>query len=100
MSATKPYSTDPADLGFDPEELRAKYNHERDKRIRKEGFGQYKAAAGELEEYMVDHYVDPGFTREPLTDEVEVAIIGGGYGGLLAGARLREIGVESIRQSR
>ncbi|RLA41651.1 MAG: monooxygenase [Gammaproteobacteria bacterium] len=97
MSEAKPYTTDPAELGFDPEKLRAKYNHERDKRVRKEGFGQYKAAAGDLEEYMVDRYVDPGYTREPLTDEVEVAIIGGGYGGLLAGARLREIGVESIR---
>ncbi len=96
MSAAKPYSTDPAELGFDPEALRRKYAHERDKRLRPEGFGQYRDARGELEEFMVDHYAKP-FVREPLTDEVEVAIIGGGYGGLLAGARLREIGVESIR---
>jgi cyclohexanone monooxygenase len=32
-----------------------------------------------------------------LTDEIDVALIGGGFGGLLAGARLREAGVESIR---
>ena len=37
------------------------------------------------------------FTREPLFDEVEVVVIGGGFGGLLAGARLREAGVKSIR---
>ena len=39
----------------------------------------------------------PGFTREPLTDEVDVVVIGGGFGGLLAGARLREAGVDDIR---
>ncbi|GMU46684.1 MAG: monooxygenase [Porticoccaceae bacterium] len=96
MSAAKPYSTDPAELGFDPEALRRKYALERDKRLRSEGFGQYRAAKGDLGEFMIDHYATP-FVREPLTDEVEFAIIGGGYGGLLAGARLREAGVESIR---
>jgi cyclohexanone monooxygenase len=96
MSAAKPYTTDPAELGFDPEALRRKYAHERDKRVRPEGFGQYRDAKGDLGEFMIDHYATP-FVREPLTDEVEFAIIGGGYGGLLAGARLREAGVESIR---
>jgi cyclohexanone monooxygenase len=96
MTTAKPYTTDPAELGFDPEALRRKYEYERDKRLRPEGFGQYRDARGELAEFMVDHYATP-FVREPLTDEVEFAIIGGGYGGLLAGARLREIGVESIR---
>ena len=37
------------------------------------------------------------FTREPLTDEVDVAIVGAGFGGLLTGARLRQLGVESVR---
>ncbi len=96
MSTAKPYTIDPSELGFDPNVLRQKYNYERDKRVKKEGFGQYRDAAGELKEFMVDHYAEP-FEREPLTDEVEFAIIGGGYGGLLAGARLREKGVESIR---
>ena len=35
--------------------------------------------------------------RAPLFDKVEVAVIGGGFGGLLAGFRLREAGVISIR---
>ncbi|HCO61177.1 MAG TPA: monooxygenase, partial [Porticoccaceae bacterium] len=81
MSTAKPYTTDPSELGFDPNVLRQKYNYERDKRVKKEGFGQYRDAAGELKEFMVDHYAEP-FEREPLTDEVEFAIIGGGYGGL------------------
>ena len=36
-------------------------------------------------------------SREPLTDEVDVAIVGAGFGGLLTGARLRELGVDSVR---
>ncbi len=85
-------------LDFDPEALRAKYQQERDKRLRPDGNRQYIDTTGEYARYAeVDPYVEPGFTRESLTDEVEVAIIGGGFCGLLAGARLREAGVEGIR---
>ncbi len=52
---------------------------------------------GRFAHYLDDPYVEPGFTRAPLTDEVEVVVIGGGFGGLLAGARLRQAGVEDIR---
>ena len=44
-----------------------------------------------------DPYVEPGFTRDPITDEIDVAIIGGGFSGLLAGARLTELGVTDFR---
>ena len=43
--------------------------------------------------YVDDPYVEP-IEREPLTDEVDVVVVGGGFGGLLAGARLREAGIE------
>jgi cation diffusion facilitator CzcD-associated flavoprotein CzcO len=43
-----------------------------------------------------DPYVEPGIEREPLMDEVGVAVIGAGFGGLLVAARLREAGVEGI----
>ena len=52
--------------------------------------------AGEYAHYLEDPYVAP-IEREPLTDEVEVVIIGGGFGGQLAGARLRQAGVDDIR---
>lgn len=58
---------------------------------------QYQLPTGDFSKYIDDSYVEPGFIREPLTDEVEVAVIGGGFGGLLAGARLREAGVKDIR---
>ena len=85
------------DLDFDPVALKAKYLQERDKRIREDGNEQYVEVTAEFSHYIHDPYVDPGFTREPLHDEVEVAIIGGGFGGLLMAARLREAGFEDIR---
>ncbi len=91
-----PTPHDPAALGFDPDALRAKYREERDKRLRVDGNEQYLNVTGSFSHYLEDPYVDP-ITREPRTDEVEVVVIGGGFGGLLAGARLREAGVESIR---
>ncbi|MFP6815075.1 MAG: NAD(P)/FAD-dependent oxidoreductase [Pseudomonadales bacterium] len=85
------------DLGFDPDALRSKYQTERDKRVRTDGNEQYVEVTGKFAHFVDDPYVEPGFSREPLFDEVEVVIIGGGFGGLLAGARLREAGVEDIR---
>ena len=85
------------EFDFDPEALRAKYREERDKRIRSDGNEQYVEVKGDFSRYIDDPYVDPGFTRAPLTDTVDVLIIGGGFGGLLAGARLREAGVRDIR---
>jgi cation diffusion facilitator CzcD-associated flavoprotein CzcO len=84
-------------LDFDPDALRAKYRQERDKRLRADGNEQYVEVKGDFSRYVDDPYVDPGFRRAPLTDAVEVVIIGGGFGGLLAGARLREAGLQSIR---
>jgi cyclohexanone monooxygenase len=84
-------------LGFDPEALRERYLAERDKRLRIDGNEQYVEIRDTFAHYLDDPYVAPGFTREPLTDEVEVVVIGGGFGGMLAAARLREAGVDDIR---
>lgn len=85
------------ELGFDPDTLREKYRIERDKRLRSDGNRQYREVVGDFARYVDDPYVEEVIAREPLSDEVEVAIIGGGFGGLITGARLREAGVESIR---
>ena len=92
-----PSNTAPTELGFDPDALRAKYHEERDKRLRPDGNEQYVEVKGDFSRYVDDPYVVSGFTRAPLTDAVDVLIIGGGFGGLLAGARLREAGVQDIR---
>jgi len=83
--------------GFDEETLRAKYREERDKRIRDDGNDQYLQVTGQFAQYLDDPYAEPGFEREALMDEVEVVVVGGGFGGILAGAWLRESGVEDIR---
>ena len=84
-------------LDFDPEALRDRYRQERDRRLRVEGTDQYVATTGAFTRYLHDPYVAPGFNRAALTDEVEVVVIGGGFGGMLAAARLGEAGIEDVR---
>ena len=85
------------DVDFDPDNLKSKYLSERDKRLRPDGNAQYIEVKAEFSHYIEDPYVEPGFKRDPVSDTVEFTIIGGGFGGLLMGARLREAGVASIR---
>jgi cyclohexanone monooxygenase len=83
-----------AGLDEDPEELRARYRFERDKRLRSDGNEQYVEVVGEFAHYAEDPYVEPGFTRDPLSDEVDVVVIGGGFGGLITAARLKAAGFD------
>ena len=80
----------------DLEAIRHRYAAERDKRIREDGNDQYVEIAGDLARYVDDPYVEPGFQRDPVDKAVDALIIGGGFGGLLAGARLRQAGVKDI----
>lgn len=85
------------DIDFDPDALREKYREERDKRIRADGNDQYIEVTGDFSHYVDDPYVDPGFDREPLDEEVEIVVIGGGFGGMLAAIRLKEAGFDDIK---
>ena len=82
---------------FDPAALRDKYRAERDKRLRADGNDQYVEVTAALAHYAEDPYAGLPPERAPLTDQVDVVVIGGGFGGLLAAARLRQAGVASIR---
>ena len=84
-------------LGFDPEALRAKYRAERDKRLRDDANEQYQEVTGDFSRYVDDPYVEQGYSRAPLADEVDCIVVGGGFGGLLTGARLTEAGVKRVR---
>jgi len=88
--------TEPRPSLEDLEAIRHRYSAERDKRIREDGNDQYVEIAGDLAHYVDDPYVEPGFQREPIDRAVDALIIGGGFGGLLAGARLRQAGVKDI----
>ena len=84
-------------LGFDPDALAKKYALERDKRVRVDGNDQYQEVIGDFAYFVEDPYIQSELKREQIDDEVEVVIIGGGFGGLLAAARLREAGIDDFR---
>ena len=77
--------------------LREKYREERDRRLHQDGTDQYVETVGKFAHYLDDPYADPTFTRAPVAETVEVSILGGGFGGLLAAARLSAAGFEDIR---
>ncbi|OKJ39935.1 flavin-containing monooxygenase [Streptomyces sp. CB01580] len=80
-----------------PTELRQRYRIERERRVRPDGARQYRGTDAEFGHYGVDPYVGEAAEREPVHDAVDVAVVGGGFGGLLAGARIRQQGVERVR---
>ncbi|MEO6318556.1 MAG: NAD(P)/FAD-dependent oxidoreductase [Acidimicrobiales bacterium] len=83
-------------VDHDRDAVRERYRLERDKRLRADGNEQYVEMAGQYAHYLDDPYVAP-VDREPLTDEVTVALIGGGFAGLITGARLVQAGITDLR---
>ncbi|WP_343598797.1 NAD(P)/FAD-dependent oxidoreductase [Mycobacterium sp.] len=82
---------------FDADALREKYARERRRRLRPDGIAQYVQIAGPFARFGDDPWADPGFSRDPRRDAVDVAVVGAGFGGLLIGARLRKLGVDDVR---
>jgi len=78
---------------IDKEALKRKYREERDKRLRADALEQYRRVQGDL---AVDPYLEV-VPRSPRRDHVTFTFIGGGFAGLVTGARLREAGVDDVR---
>ncbi len=85
-------SSEPADAAA----LHARYRAERDKRIRPDGNDQYIEPTGRFARFLDDPYVERT-ERDPVFDEVTVALIGGGFAGLCTAARLKEAGIDDVR---
>ncbi|MFI6505528.1 monooxygenase [Nonomuraea typhae] len=83
-------------MTVDKHALRVKYRQERDKRLRPDGNDQYVPLTGRFASYADDPYT-PATSRAPKTDHVTVVFIGGGFAGLLTGARLKEAGISDVR---
>jgi cation diffusion facilitator CzcD-associated flavoprotein CzcO len=81
---------------IDKERLRQKYLEERNKRLRPDGNDQYIEVKGQLAHYLDDPYT-PVTPREPKTDHVTFAFIGGGFAGLVTAARVAEAGIKDVR---
>ena len=102
-SAAKPNQKRPTRERKPPEyyeAIKQRFAEERDLRLsyRPEGTAQYLTdLSGGLEKFESDPYGGDVVPREPIDDTVDVLFIGGGFSALLTSARLREVGVESIR---
>jgi cyclohexanone monooxygenase len=81
----------PADLGV----LRERYRAERDRRLGASD-RRYQDVADVPAAFTADPY-NAASPRSPLDDEVDAVVVGGGFGGLLAAARLKEAGVKRVR---
>jgi cation diffusion facilitator CzcD-associated flavoprotein CzcO len=83
-------------MTVDHDALRLKYREERDKRLRPDGNDQYLEPTGKFASMLDDPYTER-VERAPVTDDVTVALIGGGFSGLCVGARLKQAGVDDVR---
>ncbi|ANK80063.1 MAG: monooxygenase [Rhizobiales bacterium NRL2] len=81
---------------IDKEALKRRYAEEREKRLRADGNDQYLQLRGQLAHYADDPYT-PFVQRAPVADHVTFAFIGGGFAGLVTGARLKEAGIDDVR---
>jgi len=90
-------ATNIENFDFDPDKLREKYKEERDKRVRADGNEQYKEVKGEFSYFVDDPYIEKKIERNSQKVHTEIAIIGGGFGGMLAAARLREAGFDDFK---
>ena len=77
--------------------LREKYRREREKRLRPEGSKQYIELVDDFAGYYETDPHSPPLVRDPISEDIDVAVLGGGFGGLLCGAYLEKAGVEDVR---
>lgn len=89
------------DMDVDFEQMVAKYNKERVKRLQRSGIEQYQHVTttdiGVLPEMVDDPFVEPGFQRRPVTEEHDIVIVGGGVGGVIMACRLVKAGFQNIK---
>ncbi|MFL2503962.1 MAG: flavin-containing monooxygenase [Candidatus Azotimanducaceae bacterium] len=78
------------------DKMREKYRLEREKRLRSDGSDQFVQVKGEFSYFSEDPYSNDVSERDPREEKTDIVIVGGGFGGLLAAARLSAIGYSDI----
>ena len=86
-----------APIDIDIEALKRKYEQERDKRLRPDAEAQYVEVSDEFAGYYEMDPWSPPVVRDALSIDIDVAVLGGGFGGLMAGANLRDAGIDDFR---
>jgi len=77
--------------------LREKYRHERDKRMRSDGQKQYFRPTGQVAvNYAADPH-KPVQSRAPISEDIDVIILGAGWGGIMAAYHLTQAGITNFR---
>ena len=76
---------------------KARYEAERQKRLRADGTGQYSIFEGEHDRFDADPWAGAPEPREPISEETDVVVLGGGFSGMLTTIELKKQGFESIR---
>lgn len=77
--------------------LRKKYLHEREKRLRTDGQQQYFRPTGEVTtSYAADPH-KPLIQRDPISEEIDVIVLGAGWGGTMAAYHLTRAGITNFR---
>ena len=87
----------PAPDEIDIAAIRERYRQERDKRLRSEGQAQYVKTEGEFAASYADDPHMPVQPRAPISEDIDVAILGAGFSGIMAGVHLRNAGVTTFR---
>jgi cation diffusion facilitator CzcD-associated flavoprotein CzcO len=76
---------------------RERYLQERDKRINREGQKQYVRPIGDFaDNYAADPHM-PLVHRDPISEDLDVAILGAGWTGTLAAYHLKQAGITHVR---
>lgn len=76
---------------------REKYRQEREKRLRPDGQKQYFRPTGEVAaSYAADPH-QPVKPRDPISEDIDVIVLGAGWGGIMAAYHLKQAGITNFR---
>jgi cyclohexanone monooxygenase len=77
--------------------IRARYAAEKARRMRPDGTAQFTFLEGELEAFDRDPHTDGIAERDPVSEAVDVLVIGAGIGGIQAAVWLQKASVSDVR---
>lgn len=97
MSSTCQPTDIPPFAEIDVDAVLEKYAYERDRRLRPEGQDQYLEPGGAFADICDTDPHMPVQPREALDEDLDVLILGAGFGGVLTGYHLKQAGITTFR---